>query len=98
MTCTNGSRPRASAGGGSTYQELIDTPRAASLFEPQLSVLAALNQLAAGQRDAAAETMRSLIKRSPSAEVALAGNATLLPSADADLVAWLTQYVGEPWA
>ena len=42
------------------YQELIETPRAAARFEPQLSVAAALNQLAAGQPDAAAAAIRAL--------------------------------------
>ncbi|MCI0333017.1 MAG: PQQ-binding-like beta-propeller repeat protein [Planctomycetes bacterium] len=78
------------------YQELIDSPRAAAQFEPQLSVLAALNHLAAGNRDAAADTMRSLIERQPSAEITFAGKKALVPSADADLVAWLSQFVGVP--
>ncbi len=78
------------------YQELIDSPRAAAQFEPQLSMLAALNHLAAGKRDDAAVTMRSLIERHPSAEITFAGKKSLVPSAGADLVAWLSQFVGEP--
>jgi len=78
------------------YRELIDSPRASASFEPQLSVMAAVNYLAAGERDAAADTMRSLIERSPSTEVKLAGQTVQLPAVDADFVAWLIQYVGEP--
>ena len=50
------------------FQELIDTPRAADRFEPQLSVAAALNQLAAGRFDDAAATIKSLSDRKPGAD------------------------------
>ena len=40
------------------YEELINTPPAADKFEPQLSLLAAVNHLAAGQTDAAAGSCR----------------------------------------
>ncbi|MEX2310457.1 MAG: PQQ-binding-like beta-propeller repeat protein [Pirellulales bacterium] len=78
------------------YQELIDAPRAAVRFEPQLSVMAAINHLAAGKPEAAAATMRSLIERRPSTEIVLSGQTTTAPAATADLLAWLTRLVGEP--
>ncbi len=40
------------------YRELIEAPRAAARFEPQLSIAAALNLLAAGQKDDASATLR----------------------------------------
>jgi outer membrane protein assembly factor BamB len=78
------------------YRELIETPRAAAKFEPQLSIAAALNYLAADQREEAAATLRALAKRSPSAQVMLSGKSTLLPSMSADPVAWLSGLVGQP--
>src|SRR6478609_4408402 len=76
------------------YGELIETPRAAAKFEPQLSIAAALNYLAADQREEAAATLRALAKRNPSAQVMLSGKSTLLPSMSADPVAWLSGLVG----
>ena len=76
------------------FQELIDTPRAAARFEPQLSVAAALNQLAAGRTEEAAATIRALIERKPSAEVRISGKSVTLPGASADPVAWLSGLVG----
>ncbi len=78
------------------YQELVDTPRAATRFEPQLSVMAAINQLAAGRREESAATLRTLFERRPSLEVVLSGEASPAPSPTGDLIAWLTQVVGEP--
>ena len=76
------------------YQELINTPRAADRFEPQLSVAAALNQLAAGRFDDAATTIKSLSERKPAAAVELFGKQATLPAAGADPLAWLTGFVG----
>jgi outer membrane protein assembly factor BamB len=80
------------------YRELIETPRAAAKFEPQLSVAAALNYLAADQREEAAATLRALAKRNPSAQVMVSGKSVLLPSMSADPVAWLSGLVGQPLA
>lgn len=80
------------------YRELIETPRAAARLEPQLSVAAALNLLAASQKDDAAEIIRALAKNKPSAQVTLSGKAAPLPSATADVVGWLTSLVGQPQA
>lgn len=78
------------------YQDLMNTPRAAALFDPQLSVMAAANDLGAGNDEAAIKKLKSLIERSPSAEVSIAGKKVVLPSAGSDLVAWLTQHAGQP--
>ena len=77
------------------YRELIDTPRAAARFEPQLSVAAALNQLAAGQPEAAAAAIRALVERKQSGELTLFGKTATLPAAGADPLAWLSSLVGE---
>jgi outer membrane protein assembly factor BamB len=77
------------------FQDLIDSPRAAAMFEPQLSVAAAVNQLAAGRAGEAGATMRSLIERKPAAEVSFFGKKATLP-ASADALAWLTKFVGSP--
>ena len=47
------------------YRELIDTPHAAAQFEPQLSVLAALESSGRRPAGAAAATLRSLIETQP---------------------------------
>jgi outer membrane protein assembly factor BamB len=80
------------------YQELINAPRAADRFEPQLSVAAALNQLAAGRSDDAANTIKSLSDRKPAAAVELFGKQATLPAAGADPLEWLTGFVGAPAA
>ncbi len=77
------------------YRELIETPRAAARFEPQLSVAAALNQLAAGQPEAAAAAIRALVERKQSGELTLFGKTATLPAAEADPLAWLATLVGE---
>lgn len=77
------------------YQELGDSP-AAERFEPQLSVLAALNHLAAGQTDSAREVLKHLAERHPEAALELGGRSTTVPRADRDLLAWLEQLVGRP--
>ena len=78
------------------YRELIDTPQAATKFEPQLSLLAAANQIAAGHSNAASEILRSLMERSPGATIELAGNESAVPGSQTDPVAWLSQLIGKP--
>ncbi len=80
------------------YRELIDAPRAAARFEPQLSVAAALNLLAAGQPEDSAATLRALATNNPSAQITLSGKPVSLPAASADPVAWLSNLVGHPLA
>lgn len=77
------------------YQELIDTPRAAARFEPQLSVAAALNQLAAGRSEESAATIRSLLEHKPSPEIMLSGKAATLPAPGADPLVWLAAFAGQ---
>lgn len=77
------------------FRDLIDTPRAAARFEPQLSVAAAVNCLTAGQRDAAAKLIRKLVERQPGGQVVLRGKNISLPAASADPLAWLADVVGE---
>ncbi len=78
------------------YQELLDTPQAVLQFDPQLSVLAAVNQLASGEPELTTATLRALAKRTPGVSVELAGQKSELPAADADMLAWLLQFVGKP--
>jgi len=78
------------------YRELIDTPRAAARFEPQLSILAAMNEMAAGKQEAAVATLRSLLERRPGSEIMLSGSAARAPAAGSDLLAWLTQFARQP--
>ena len=80
------------------YQELLAAPRAAAALEPQLSMLAAVNQAAAGRNEQAAATLQSLIERDPSASIELGGRATPLPGSRSDLVAWLNERAGKPEA
>jgi outer membrane protein assembly factor BamB len=77
------------------YRELIETPRAASRFEPQLSVSASLNLLAAGQRNDASETLRVLLKTRPAGQIMLSGKTTSLPAPSADPLVWLSNLVGQ---
>jgi outer membrane protein assembly factor BamB len=77
------------------FQDLIDTPRASARFDPQLSVAAAVNQLAAGRAEDAEATIRRLMDRSPGAEVSFFGKKAALPSAGSDPLAWLAGMVGE---
>ncbi len=80
------------------YRELIETPRAAARFEPQLSIAAALNLLLAGQPDDAAAILRALVKRNPAAQIVLFGKSSPLPAASANPLAWLYGLVGRPVA
>ncbi|MEX0642637.1 MAG: PQQ-binding-like beta-propeller repeat protein, partial [Pirellulales bacterium] len=78
------------------YRELIETPQAAAQFEPQLSVLAATNHLAAGQPELATSVLRSLFERNPAARVELSGRTDSVPGGQADPVAWLSDLIGKP--
>jgi hypothetical protein len=78
------------------YRELIATPRAATRLEPQLSIAAALNLLAAGQQNEASEILRNLSKTNSAAQITLSGKAATLPAASGDAVAWLYSVVGQP--
>ena len=77
------------------YRELIASPRAAARLEPQLSVAAALNLLAAGQRDDAAAVIRALAQSKPSQSLSIAGKTVPLPAASADPLAWLASFAGQ---
>src|SRR5690349_19818842 len=63
------------------YRELIESPRAAARLEPQLSVAAAINLLAAGQPDDAAAIMHKVVDLKPSAPITISGKSTTLPAA-----------------
>jgi len=76
------------------YHELIETPRAADRFEPQLSLAAAVNELAAGRPNEAAARIKRLRERRPGAEVDVFGKRATLPSAGTEPLAWLTALVG----
>jgi outer membrane protein assembly factor BamB len=78
------------------YRELIETPRAAARLEPQLSVAAALNLLAAGHSDDAAAIMHTLLQSKPSAQITIAGKTATLPAASANPIGWLSSFVGQP--
>src|SRR5262249_48885477 len=80
------------------YRELIESPRAAARLEPQLSVAAAINLLAAGQADDAAAIMHKVVDLRPSAPITISGKSTTLPAASADPVAWLVGFVGQQQA
>src|SRR5262249_27456422 len=69
------------------YRELIESPRAAARLEPQLSVAAAINLLAAGQTDDAAAIMHKVVDLKPSASITISGKSTTLPAASADPIA-----------
>ena len=77
------------------YQELIDAPRAAARFEPQLSIAAAINHMAAGQSAEAAATLKALVEKKPASEITLSGKTVTLPSLGADPLAWLANLVGD---
>src|SRR5262245_22564732 len=80
------------------YRELVDSPRAAARLEPQLSVAAALNLLAAGQTDEATVTLRALIRSKPAAQIMISGKLVSLPALSADPIDWLANLVGRPTA
>jgi outer membrane protein assembly factor BamB len=65
-------------------------------LEPQLSVRAALNQVAASRADAAAAILRALAEKHPASLIDVEGHETPGPRRDADLLAWLFERVGKP--
>ncbi len=75
------------------YQDLISAPRAAARFEPQLSVAAALNQLAAGHPEEAMNLVRAVSEQHPGAEIAIGGKKMKLPSGG-NTLSWLTTIAG----
>ncbi len=77
------------------YQNLIDTPQAAARFEPQLSLAAALNQVAAGETAAATATLHALSERNQTGTLTVSGKTVALPGPNADALAWLANLVGE---
>jgi len=83
------------------YAQLLADPVAAARFEPQLSLLAAVSWRAAGRRDTAAETLRTLAQKYPDAEVEVAGESVALPQyskSNEELLAWLNNAVGQAQA
>src|SRR4051794_292289 len=78
------------------YRELIAAPRAAVRFEPQLSLAAALNLLAAGQSEESAKIIAGLRQRDPAGHIIIGGQPTSLPAANENAVAWLESLVGHP--
>jgi tetratricopeptide (TPR) repeat protein len=78
------------------YEQLIETPRAAARFEPQLSALAAVNYMAAHQPEMAAATLRSLLEKQPDAVIELYGQQVTPPPVTGELSAWLVQRAGQP--
>jgi outer membrane protein assembly factor BamB len=80
------------------YRELIESPRAAARFEPQLSVAAAINLLQAGHPEDAAAIIHQVVEARPAAPVTIAGKSTTLPAASADPIAWLVGLVGRQQA
>lgn len=82
----------------SLYEQLRSNAGAAKQFEPQLSLLAAVSWVAAGQPHQAAAALRSLTDDYPNAEVVLVGRKLHLPAAgaaDGELLAWLSESVGQ---
>jgi tetratricopeptide (TPR) repeat protein len=80
------------------YQELLETPRAAERLEPQLSVRAALNQVAASRPDLAVAILRNLVEKHPTVLIDLQGEEQPGPRPGADLLSWLNERVGQPRA
>ncbi len=84
------------AAAGQLYRELLNSPRAVAALDPQLSTLAALNQLAAGHADAGAAILKTLIERDASAALVLGGHSQQFPGAGGDLAGWLAERAGRP--
>ncbi len=76
------------------YRQLIDTPRAALRFEPQLSMRAALAYSAASRPDLAIATLRSIRQKYPTASLEFPGFPKPAPQSEEELVAWLTKSAG----
>jgi len=77
------------------YQQLIDTPEAAKLFQPQLSLMAAFSWLAMDDRTHALELIEDL-RSAGYRKVRIAGKEFQLDSLGAQPLQWLQQTVGAP--
>ncbi|HEX3598695.1 MAG TPA: PQQ-binding-like beta-propeller repeat protein, partial [Lacipirellulaceae bacterium] len=77
------------------YRELIDTPQAAARFEPELSVTAAVNELAAGHSDESTAIIRALVESKQSAQLSVSGKTVTLPATGNEATSWLAGLVGE---
>ncbi|NOY42421.1 MAG: PQQ-binding-like beta-propeller repeat protein [Planctomycetes bacterium] len=77
------------------YQQLLETPEAAARFEPQLSVLAAISSLAAGNQSQALSIIEDL-RAKPFREVSIAGEEYELSALGREPLGWLREIVGEP--
>ncbi|HTQ39949.1 MAG TPA: PQQ-binding-like beta-propeller repeat protein, partial [Pirellulales bacterium] len=78
------------------FQRLLDAPNAAATFEPTLSVLLATSWQRGGVPDRAQEVLLSLKKKSPNAELRVAGKTVALFSDDKQALAWLESTTGKP--
>ncbi len=82
----------------SLYEQLRADSASAKKFEPQLSLLAAVSWVAAGDPQRAAAALRSLAENYPNADVELKGRKLHLPAvgtSDRELLAWLSESVGQ---
>jgi outer membrane protein assembly factor BamB len=82
----------------SLYEQLRADSTSAKQFEPQLSLLAAVSWVAAGEPQQAAAAIRSLTKDYSNANVELVGRKLRLPAvgaSDGELLAWLSESVGQ---
>jgi outer membrane protein assembly factor BamB len=80
------------------YEQLRADSTSAKQFEPQLSLLAAVSWVAAGEPQQAAAAIRSLTKDYSNANVELVGRKLRLPAvgaSDGELLAWLSESVGQ---
>ena len=77
-----------------TYQQLLDTPEAAALFNPQLSIRAAASWLAAGEADRSRRLLEDLVAAGRQA-TQIAGRERRLDGG-VDALQWLRETVGEP--
>jgi outer membrane protein assembly factor BamB len=80
---------------GLLYQQLLDTPEAATRLNPQLAILAAKSKLAAGDADGAAKLLSDLNSLRANT-VEIAGRKEQLSTLKADPLAWLKRIVGTP--
>ncbi len=79
------------------YQQLLETPAAVRLYDPELSVRAAASWLAADDAAQAERVLAALTERG-TASVTIAGRDHKLASNGADALKWLQSVVGEPAA
>ncbi len=77
------------------YQQLLETPKAAARFEPQLSVLASTSFLAAGNQSQALSIIEGL-RDKPFRAVSIAGKEYELSALGREPLGWLREIVGEP--